>query len=91
MALVDELPEESQFKRFMGSGWTTAELILARLSNDFRGANTPEGKEIKDPLIPPNFAENDEPEDHGPQMTADQMERMVFGDMSVYDELELVA
>jgi len=87
--LIDELPDESRVKRRFGSGWTTLELMIARLANDYRATHTAEGEPVENLLVPPNQREDETDEaaiDYDP-VSNDDITRMLDGDMSVYAEL----
>jgi len=86
--LVEELPEESRFKRAMGSGFTTGETLLAVLINNYVRSHIPEDDfdPVKHLIYPPN----EQPEPVEPDVEPveyDDIQRMLAGDMSVYDEL----
>lgn len=90
IALVEELPDDSRYKRRQGSGFSGLEALLARLINQYTQFNVSD-----DDLKPDEHfirAPNDEPDaaEEAPLFdpaSYDEINRMLDGDMSVYSEI----
>ena len=89
IVLVEELPDESRFKRRMGSGFTNVEALLAALVNNYVRSHVSEDEfdEFKHIIWPPN-QQPVRPESDIDPVDNDDIQRMLAGDLSVYDEIE---
>jgi hypothetical protein len=92
LSWIENLPEESATMRYLGTGWTTIEEILARHNNDYRSANwdPDQGQPGDEHFLRPPHPPEPENESGSDSASPDELRDLIHGRKRMAD-LHLVS